>query len=215
MTKPPDRVARFGPAVRIAHWWNALGFGVLTFTGATLYYPRLSEWVGRREIVRTVHLWVGLSLLAPLLVSYAANREVRDDVRRLARWTRDDQRWWFPSQRHRVRLGKFNPGQKANASFTFAALVALLGTGAMLKWYQPFPDDWRTGATFVHDWTALALGLVVIGHIVFAFRDRDALAGMWRGSVSRDWAARERPRWYEELGDAEPENDPEAVGERR
>jgi formate dehydrogenase subunit gamma len=204
--------------VRVTHWLNAIGFSVLTFTGAVMYGAPGTQWVGSRDVVRDVHLWVGLVLLLPLLYGFAFSPSLRDDVRRLARWTHDDQRWWFPSQRHTARLGKFNPGQKANAGFTFAALLALLGTGAMMKWYGPFGDDWRTGATFVHDWTALVLGLVVIGHIVMALRDRDAFEGMWRGSVRREWAASERPRWFAEMSAearSEARNNPEAIEEPR
>jgi formate dehydrogenase subunit gamma len=223
MTSPPERLARFSPAVRITHWLNAIGFAILTFTGAVLYFPKGSEWIGHREVVRNTHVWTGLLLLLPLLYAYVWSSSLRDDVRRLARWTRDDQRWWFPSQRDRVRLGKFNPGQKVNASFTFAALVTLLGTGSIMKWNRPFSDDVRTGATFVHDWTALVIGIVVVGHIVMAFRDFESLRGMARGRVRAEWAARERPRWHAEMTagtDLAPvtdaaQNDPEPVGEPR
>ncbi len=35
-----------------------------------------------------------------------------------------------------------------------------------------FPLDWRTGATFVHDWFALGIWVAVLGHIFFALRDQ-------------------------------------------
>ena len=44
-------------------------------------------------------------------------------------------------------VDKFNPGQKLNAIFIGAAIVVMLATGAMLKWFRFFPVDWRTGAT--------------------------------------------------------------------
>jgi formate dehydrogenase subunit gamma len=98
--------------------------------------------------------------------------------------------------RSRVRLGKFNPGQKLNAVFIAAAGVVMLGTGSIMKWFGPFPVDWRTGATFVHDWFAIAVWIVVVGHVVIALRDRDAFGGMLTGHVSAQWAERERPRWF-------------------
>jgi len=195
---PGETVVRFVVAVRIVHWINAAAFAVLAFTGAAMYGAPGTRWVGHRDVVRNVHLWVGLAMFVPLAAAFVASPTARDDVRRLARWTRDDGRWWFRSQRTAARLGKFNPGQKANASFTLAALITLLGTGAIMKWYGPFGDDWRTGATFVHDWTALVLGLVVAGHILIAFREPEALRGMTRGTVDAAWAERERPRWYAE-----------------
>jgi formate dehydrogenase subunit gamma len=74
----------------------------------------------------------------------------------------------------------------------------MLGTGIIMKWFEPFPLSWRTGATFVHDWVALGVWIAVIGHIVFAMRDPEALASMRRGKISARWARTKRPRWYEE-----------------
>jgi formate dehydrogenase subunit gamma len=67
-----------------------------------------------------------------------------------------------------------------------------------MKWFEPFPLSWRTGATFVHDWVALGIWIAIVGHIVFAMRDPEALASMRRGMISARWARAQRPRWYEE-----------------
>jgi formate dehydrogenase subunit gamma len=104
-----------------------------------------------------------------------------------------------------LQIGKFNPGQKLNAAFVAGAGLVMTGTGAMLKWFAPFPNSWRTGATFVHDWTALALGLAIIGHIWLAIADPDALRGIVRGSVPASWARKHRPRWHDEMVGAEPD----------
>ena len=69
-----------------------------------------------------------------------------------------------------------------------------------MKWFEPFPLDWRTGATFVHDWFALGIWVAVLGHIVFALRDGDALDSMLGGDGRRpSWARKKAPLWYEEL----------------
>ncbi len=215
MSPRPNAALRFAVAPRVAHWLNALGFVVLMFTGAVMWGAPGTQWVGYRQVVRNVHFITGVLVLVPFVVGWVTSAAMRDDVRRLARWSPDDRRWWFRSRRPSVRLGKFNPGQKANAAFTFAALLTLLGTGLMLKWPDPFGDDLRAGATAVHDWTSYVLGLVVIGHIVMAVRDRESLRGMIRGTVSDEWARRERPRWHAELHSASnpagTRNDPEVV----
>ena len=41
-----------------------------------------------------------------------------------------------------------------------------------MKWFDLFPLDWRTGATFVHDWFALGIWVAVLGHILFAVQRR-------------------------------------------
>ena len=54
----------------------------------------------------------------------------------------------------RIPVGKFNAGQKLNASFTVGAILVMLMTGSIMHWTGWFPLTWRTGATFVHDWLA-------------------------------------------------------------
>src|SRR5208282_6512954 len=93
---------------------------------------------------------------------------------------------------------KFNPGQKLNALFTAGAIVVMLGTGSILKWYRFFPLDWRTGATFVHDVLALLIFIVVFGHIAFALTHRDALRSIFRGWVTESWARRHASGWLKE-----------------
>ena len=61
----------------------------------------------------------------------------------------------------------------------------MLATGSIMKWFSLFPIDWRTGATFVHDWFALGIWVAVIGHVMFAFKDPVALGGMMRGYGQR------------------------------
>ena len=62
-----------------------------------------------------------------------------------------------------------------------------------MNWFDLFPLDWRTGATFVHDWFAFVVWAAVIGHIWFALADPEALRAMWRGTVSARWARTEAP----------------------
>ena len=54
----------------------------------------------------------------------------------------------------------------------------MLATGVIMRWYHPWPLWWRTGATFVHDWLALAAVIVILGHVWMALRDWDALRAM-------------------------------------
>jgi formate dehydrogenase subunit gamma len=66
-----------------------------------------------------------------------------------------------------------------------------------MRWYHPWPLSWRTGATFVHDWLALAIGIVVIGHIVMALSMPDTLRAMVSGRIRRAWAERHAPAWLD------------------
>jgi formate dehydrogenase subunit gamma len=204
MTPPPE-LARFDRVERAAHWSTATLFGVLMLTGAALYAGPISTLVGQREVVRTIHVGAGLLLPLPLLIGLGGRwgRALRRDLRRLGRFDDDDRRWLRRSTRDDARLEKFNPGQKLNAAFLGSAIVVMLGTGIVLKWFSLFSLTTRTGATFVHDWVALGIWISVLGHIMLALRDPDALRGMLHGAVPARWARLHRPRWYEaEAGEA-------------
>ena len=202
-----DRIVRFDDGERLLHWVVALLVLVLATTGAILYFDFLSTKVGRRELLRTVHLWSGLALPVPVLAVLAGRwrHGLRRDAARISRWTRDDRRWIRSFGRDPgIEAGKFNAGQKLNALFIAAALPVSLLTGAMLGWPDPFPDSWRNGATTVHDWVAFGLWLVVTGHIMKALSEPVALRGMVSGRVPAAWAKRHRPRWYARVLAGEP-----------
>jgi formate dehydrogenase subunit gamma len=205
MIAPPEQgqLARFDQVERAVHWTNATLFLILLATGSALYVGPISTLVGRRELVKTIHVYSGLLLPLPLLIGLLLPRArtwFRDDVRRLNRWNGDDSRWLRSLGRARgTRLGKFNPGQKLNAAFVAGAIPVMLATGSIMRWYKPFPLSWRTGATFVHDWIAVGLFFVITGHILIALGDSQALAGMVGGTVDAKWAKRHCPLWYEEV----------------
>jgi len=194
-------IPRFDRVERVTHWCTATLMLTLLVTGFSLYAGPLSTLVGRRELVRTVHAYSGLLLPIPVLIAIVmrAGGQLRADLGRLNRWSRDDRAWWSRRRRATVELGKFNPGQKLNAAFIGAGMLVMLMSGSIMRWYGPFSDSWRQGATFVHDWFAIGLLLAIIGHIALALRDADAFGGMVRGYVSAGWAQRNRPRWYAEV----------------
>ena len=195
----PDLV-RFDRVSRVVHWTTASLFGVLMLTGAALYAGPISTIVGQRDVMRTIHVIAGIALPLPLIIGVLGRYGVRlrDNISRLNRWTGEDRAWLHKRSRAAVRLGKFNPGQKLNSMFFGAAIVVMLGSGIMLKWFSIVPLDWRVGATFVHDWFTLAIWLSVGAHVLFALRDPIAMRGMRRGTVTARWARTERPVWYEE-----------------
>src|SRR4051794_10569991 len=192
---------RFDGMERAVHWSTASLFILLMLTGAALYAGPISVLVGNRETVRTVHVWCGLLLPVPLVIGVITRRgrRLRADLRRLNRWAPGERRWFRRRTRAEVELGKFNPGQKLNAASVAGVGLVMLATGSIMHWFDHFPVDWRTGATFAHDWFALGLWVAVLGHIFFALCDQDSIDAMLGGEISAKWARTKAPLWYEEL----------------
>jgi formate dehydrogenase subunit gamma len=137
-----------------------------------------------------------MALPVPMVLGLLS-RAYRVDLSLLNRFTRSDWRWLRPRTRRAVAsaVGKFNAGQKLNAWLSCGATLVLFGTGILMYFVGLSPLAWRTGATFVHDWFALGVGLLVCGHVYKATRDAEARRGMRRGSVDARWALAEHPAW--------------------
>src|SRR5271169_1425158 len=90
-----SRILRFDGVQRAAHWANALLFGILMLTALPLYFPSLSDVVGRRELVANIHVWSGLLLPLPVVISLVGpwGAQMRRDIRRINVWTSDEVRW--------------------------------------------------------------------------------------------------------------------------
>ncbi|MFD3654702.1 cytochrome b/b6 domain-containing protein [Streptomyces sp. NPDC058620] len=204
-TPPPSeasaRVRRFTAGERWVHRTTAWLTLLCVATAAFLYVPQLAELVGRRHLVVTVHEWSGLLIPVPLLAGLVS-RALRADLSRLNRFAPYDRQWLRAALRRDHRdasrpAGKFNAGQKLYAAWIAGALLVMLGTG-LLMWFTGIaPLVWRTSATFVHDWLALAVGIVLAAHMAMALADPEARRGMRTGSVERRWARRRHPQWRE------------------
>ena len=200
-----ERIERFTRAERYVHRVTATLMLTLIATGAVLYLPSLSVKIGHRQFIALIHLYSGWSLPIPMAAGLFS-KAYRADVRRLSRHTDVDREWlrgraWRPGRAAELglRVGKFNAGQKLNAAFQCGAILVMAGTGTLMWFPHLVGVSMRTGATFVHDWLALAIGFVVLGHLWFAINDRQARHGMRTGWVTRAWAEREHPRWAEEV----------------
>jgi formate dehydrogenase subunit gamma len=190
---------RFALAERMVHKVFGLLMGTCIVTAAILYNGSIMIAVGHRHTVELIHVWCGIALPVPILLGLAS-KAYRSDARRLNRFAPADWTWLRSRTRRdgKIRVGKFNAGQKVNAWLVVGSTGVLLGTGVLMYWTGLVRLSWRSGATFVHDWFALGLGLLVLGHIGFAFMDPEARRGMRTGRVSRGWARREHGAWADE-----------------
>ena len=199
-TPATESLPRFTRAERWVHRTFGMVMGALLITGALLFFPDLGGIIGNRPAVSLIHEIAGWVVPIPLLLALMS-RAFRADARRLNRFLPSDWEWLRSRDRRtgRIKVDKFNAGQKLNSALTLGAVTVLFGTGMIMFWSSLFPDSIRTGATFVHDWLALAFGVLVLGHIYMAFSDATARAGMRTGEVPLSWAEREHGAWADEL----------------
>ena len=211
MPPPRDdgRIERFTRAERYVHWVTTGLMLALIATGAILYNDQLAIYTGHRQFIAVIHVYCGFALPVPMALG-VFSKAYRADARRINRHTAQDRLWlrhraWRPGrvQEYGLKVGKFNAGQKLNAAFLCGAILVMVGTGTLM-WFQSLASvSLRTGATFVHDWLAIAIGFDIIGHIRFAMADRHARAGMRYGTVPRGWAEQEHGLWAQEIAERE------------
>jgi formate dehydrogenase subunit gamma len=198
-------VDRFGRGSRWVHWSTGGCMILCILTAAVLYNGSLAVLVGHRYVVEQVHVFSGFALPVPL-VAGLASRSYRDDARRLNRFTARDWAWLRSRDRRdgTIEVGKFNAGQKLNAALSAGSIAVLLLTGTIMYFTRLAPLPWRSGATFVHDWFALAVGLLVLGHLYMAAKDPHAMSGIRTGRVPLRWARREHAAWAREVAGEPP-----------
>ena len=191
-------VRRFSRTERTFHWVNALFFFVLLASGLVLYLPSLEVAVGRRPLVKDIHLWTGVGWTGALaLVALVGDRRgMLRTAKEIDGFDRDDVRWL--AGRRPSPQGRFNAGQKLNAALT-AALTVLFVVSGLLLWFGERDTRVRFASTVVlHDGLAFAAIALLIGHLYLALihpATRHALRGMTVGTVSEEWAEHHHAKW--------------------
>jgi len=180
------------------HWVHATAFLVLLGSGLCLYLPSLAVLVGRRPLVKDVHFWSGIGWVAMLgLIALAGDRRgILRTARELDGFDRDDARWLLG--RRPAPQGRFNAGQKLNATLT-AAYTLLFFVSGMLLWLGERDTRFRFASTVVlHDGLMYAAVFLLIGHLYLAVihpTTRHALRGITVGTVREDWARVHHAKW--------------------
>jgi formate dehydrogenase subunit gamma len=177
-------VRRFSRTERTLHWVNAAGFLLLLATGLILYLPRLSTVVGRRPLIKDVHLWGGIGWISALAIVILLG-----DRKGMLRTARDLEV---------LKPSRLNVGQKVNALLNAAFAVLFLVSGLLL-WFGERNTTFRfTSTVLLHDILMYAALTLLVGHLYLALihpATRHSLRGITRGTVREDWAERHYPRW--------------------
>jgi formate dehydrogenase subunit gamma len=196
----PEYIERFSATERAVHWVHATVFLVLLATGLALYVPALSVAVGRRPLLKDIHVYTAVAWIAALVlvVVLGDRRRLRATVRELEAFDADDMLWL---RRYPRPQGRFNAGQKVNAALT-AAFAVLFAVSGSLLWLGERDHRFQLASTILlHDWLTLISLVILVGHLYLALiypATRHALRGMTVGTVRRDWAERHHPKWVRE-----------------
>jgi formate dehydrogenase subunit gamma len=197
------RLARFSRTERALHWVHASAFFVLLASGLCLYLPSLSELVGRRPLLKDIHVYTALIWLVALafVVLAGDRRRLLAAAREIYTFDDDDIAWL---RGRRGPQGRFNAGQKINAIVT-AALAVLFAVTGFFLWLGERDHTFRLhNALLVHDWLMYISFFLLLGHLYLALVNpstRHSLSGMTRGWVREDWALRHHRKWAEQMGD--------------
>jgi formate dehydrogenase subunit gamma len=192
-------VRRFSRTERTLHWVHAAAFFVLLGSGLVLYVPNLSTLVGRRPLLKDVHVYTAIAWLVAiaLVVALGDRRGLRRTLRELDLFDEDDRLWL---RRHHRPQGRFNAGQKLNTALTAAFAVLFFVSGALL-WLGERDTRFRFASTvLLHDGVMYVSLVLLVGHLYLALiypSTRHALRGITLGSVRRDWAQAHHAKWVE------------------
>ena len=193
-------VRRFSRTERALHWVHASAFLVLLGSGLVLYLPSLAAEIGRRPLVKDVHLFTALAWAVALVSVFVLGdrRGLRVTARELDVFDVDDRRWL---RGRRAPQGRFNAGQKLNAALT-AAFALLLAVSGVLLWLGERDTRFRFDSTIVlHDVVAYLSVALLAGHLYLAVihpTTRHALRGMTVGTVREDWAREHHAKWTDD-----------------
>ena len=102
---------------RALHWIHATAFCVLLGSGLCLYLPSLAELVGRRPLLKSIHIYtaVAWAIALVLVVAVGDRRALRRTVSEVDAFDADDRDWL--RGRHAPQ-GRLNAGQKLNVIVT-------------------------------------------------------------------------------------------------
>jgi formate dehydrogenase subunit gamma len=205
----PQRIERFTPFERAAHWTNAFAFCILAISGIVMAF---SKWVlppvnGSAIygtfvfVLKNLHNFVGplfvVSLVVVIITFIKDNFFIAKDVEWLVKAGGMLNDKPVPSPR-------FNAGEKL--VFWFGALLfglIVVASGLVLDNLVPGVGELRSEmqwAHMIHATAALTMIAIFIGHIYMGtIGMRNAYRAMRDGYVSEGWAREHHSMWFDDI----------------
>ncbi len=202
-------VKRYQSTQRLIHWLGVPTFLTLLISGVVLIASPLAP-LAAGGITRQIHrIAVVPFMLLPILYVVLNPKQAMELLKESFTYTRDDIAWFkhmpayflgrtkgLPPQ------GRINAGQKLHHAATFMMFNFIAWSGFVL-WFGKgqLGYDVLAITAMIHDLSMLGLTVLMIGHLYFTLV-YDALTGMLRGYVTKEYSEMEHPKWVEE----KPEN---------
>ena len=191
---------RFTRTERAVHWVHATAFFELLATGLVLYVPRLSILVGRRPLLKNLHVYTAVAWLAALVlvVVLGDRRRLRRTVRELEEFDRRRPELASTAAGSAGPLQRRPEAQRRAHCVVCAALRRVRIAALARRARPPLPVREHDPAARLADVFSLVL---LVGHLYLALiypATRHSLRGITSGSVRSDWAERHHAKWVRE-----------------
>lgn len=205
MADKKDMILRTRFPERLCHWAIVLCFLLAATSGLSWFFPTfswLSVFLGSPQMARVLHPFLGIAVFAGLCYMFArfVKHNLPAETDRL--WFRNVGKVVMGDHSARLRIGKYNAGQKVLFWAIMAAIVVLLISG-LIMWRayfaEFFPIPVLRLAILAHSVAGIGLILLILGHVYLAIWVRGSISGMVTGYVSKAWARQHHDRWAEEL----------------
>ncbi|MBN1947482.1 MAG: cytochrome b/b6 domain-containing protein [Bradymonadales bacterium] len=219
--QPPPILVKHPLPQRLMHWFNAVFFFFLWFTGIALitsegyrlaprfYTDFVSGLFGSQTALLRAHIGAGIVWFAVVSLNFLidpwglALRFVRD-----LRWTKNDLGWFKVRVKHELDpktelppQGSYNAGQKA-FGWTVILGVPSIGITGLLMVIGVGGHPVGSWMVFLH---LIAVGLVIaflIVHFSMAAlikEERPVLKAMFKGKVDPTYAEHHHQEWYQKV----------------
>lgn len=208
-----NRVQRFNRTERIAHWANAIFFGLLFLSGMVLFFGTIASTIGHGGVAFTklVHriAAVPFILIVPLMMIFGTPKTTKTWLKEIFTWTKEDIVWVTGFAKEffggRVKLpaqGRLNAGEKINSLLGILGCGLLVFSGLIMWFSSSVSPSIVLTAYAIHDMAAAVVGAAIIGHSylgLFHPGSKDALSGMIEGTVSSEFVKAHHEKWYNEV----------------
>lgn len=205
MTTKTDTILRTKFPERLCHWAIVACFFLAATSGLSWFFPTfswLSAFLGSPQMARVLHPFLGIAVFLGLCYMFVRFVKYNLPTRTDGIWFRNVKGVILNDHSQKLRIGKYNAGQKVLFWLIMLSILVLMISG-LIMWRayfaEYFPIPVLRLAILAHAVAGFGLILLILGHIYLAIWVRGSISGMVTGRVSRAWARQHHDRWAEEL----------------